>query len=84
MTEKRPGEYTEELKTALGMQEGGPPPWLINMQRYGPPPSFPNLKVHTSASMRGRVRKGSHWGDRKRMNAPNIGVVLYWCSMCQV
>lgn len=27
------------------MQDGGPPPWLINMQRYGPPPSYPNLRI---------------------------------------
>jgi splicing factor 3B subunit 2 len=27
------------------MQEGAPPPWLINMQRYGPPPSYPNLRI---------------------------------------
>jgi splicing factor 3B subunit 2 len=34
----KPGTYTERLRTALGMAEGAPPPWLINMQRYGPPP----------------------------------------------
>lgn len=41
----RPGVLSEDLRTALGMSEGAPPPWLINMQRYGPPPSYPNLKT---------------------------------------
>lgn len=36
---------SQELIAALGMQEGAPPPWLINMQRYGPPPSYPNLRI---------------------------------------
>jgi hypothetical protein len=40
-----PGLYSDELKAALGMTEGAPPPWLINMQRYGPPPSYPSLKI---------------------------------------
>jgi len=41
----RPGVLSPELREALGMSEGAPPPWLINMQRYGPPPSYPNLKI---------------------------------------
>jgi len=45
LREKRPGILSEELKAALGMPEGAPPPWLINMQRYGPPPSYPRLKI---------------------------------------
>ncbi|KAL6070995.1 Splicing factor 3B subunit 2 [Balamuthia mandrillaris] len=45
LKEKRPGALSDELKEALGMPEGAPPPWLINMQRYGPPPSYPNLKI---------------------------------------
>lgn len=43
--EKKPGSLSNELIQALGMSEGSPPPWLINMQRYGPPPSYPNLKI---------------------------------------
>jgi splicing factor 3B subunit 2 len=43
--EKNPGILSHELITALGMTEGAPPPWLINMQRYGPPPSYPNLRI---------------------------------------
>jgi splicing factor 3B subunit 2 len=42
---KRPGEISNELKEALNIPPGAPPPWLINMQRFGPPPSFPNLKI---------------------------------------
>ncbi|KAH3763061.1 splicing factor 3B subunit 2 [Pelomyxa schiedti] len=45
LKEKRPGELSDDLKKALGMPEGAPPPWLINQQRYGPPPSYPNLKI---------------------------------------
>eukprot|EP00770_Monocercomonoides_exilis_P004125 MONOS_4106.1-p1 / transcript=MONOS_4106.1 / gene=MONOS_4106 / organism=Monocercomonoides_exilis_PA203 / gene_product=splicing factor 3B subunit 2 / transcript_product=splicing factor 3B subunit 2 / location=Mono_scaffold00104:117717-118884(+) / protein_length=314 / sequence_SO=supercontig / SO=protein_coding / is_pseudo=false len=41
----KPGVMSAELKQALGMGPGMPPPWLYNMQRYGPPPSYPNLKV---------------------------------------
>ena len=28
----KPGTLSHELKEALGMPEGAPPPWLINMQ----------------------------------------------------
>lgn len=50
LKEKRPGDLSTELRTALGMPTGPnahkcPPPWLIAMQRYGPPPSYPNLKI---------------------------------------
>jgi len=45
LREKKPGHLSDDLKRALGMPEGAPPPWLINMQRYGPPPSYPNLKI---------------------------------------
>lgn len=42
---KTPGTISQELKEALGMPEGAPPPWLFNMQRVGPPPSYPRLKI---------------------------------------
>ncbi|KAI8424875.1 hypothetical protein MSG28_006796 [Choristoneura fumiferana] len=50
LREKKPGDLSEELRTALGMPVGPgshkvPPPWLIAQQRYGPPPSYPNLKI---------------------------------------
>ncbi len=41
----KPGQLSEELKQALGMPPGYPPPWLTNMQRYGPPPAYPNLRI---------------------------------------
>ena len=50
LKEKKPGDLSDDLRTALGMPVGPnahkvPPPWLISMQRYGPPPSYPNLKI---------------------------------------
>jgi len=45
LREMKPGQLSQELKEALGMPDGAPPPWLINMQRYGPPPSYPHLKI---------------------------------------
>jgi len=45
LKQKRPGQLSDELKQALGMPDGAPPPWLINMQRYGPPPSYPRIKL---------------------------------------
>ncbi|KAI5283645.1 hypothetical protein KEM54_001963 [Ascosphaera aggregata] len=41
----RPGELSDELKAALNIPPGAPPPWLINQQRFGPPPSYPALKI---------------------------------------
>ncbi|KAJ6396914.1 hypothetical protein OIU77_021865 [Salix suchowensis] len=32
LREMKPGSLSQELKEALGMPEGAPPPWLINMQ----------------------------------------------------
>lgn len=45
MHEKRPGVLSPELREALGIPEGAPPPWLLAMQRFGPPPSYPNLRL---------------------------------------
>lgn len=39
------GSLSENLKKALGMPEGAPPPWLMHMQQFGPPPSYPTLRV---------------------------------------
>jgi splicing factor 3B subunit 2 len=41
----KPGRMSTALRTALGINETSPPPWLYNMQRYGPPPAYPNLKI---------------------------------------
>eukprot|EP00906_Rhabdomonas_costata_P016174 RCo023213 len=45
LPEHRPGVLSERLKKALGMPDGSPPPWLINMQRHGPPPAYPGMKI---------------------------------------
>ncbi len=45
MRKYRPGRVSVDLRMALGIPEGTPPPWLINMQRHGPPPAYPNLKI---------------------------------------
>ncbi|KAH1242940.1 Splicing factor 3B subunit 2 [Glycine max] len=46
LREMKPGMLSHELKEALGIPEGAPPPWLINMQvLYGPPSSYPHLKI---------------------------------------
>jgi len=56
---KRPGEISNELKEALNIPPGAPPPWLINMQRFGPPPSFPNLKI---PGLNAPIPAGAKWG----------------------
>jgi len=55
----KPGELSEELREALGMAPGHPPPWLINMQRCGPPPSYPNMRV---PGVNAPIPPGSSWG----------------------
>lgn len=56
---KRPGNYSEDLKAALNMPPGGPPPWLINMQRFGPPPSYPFMKI---PGLNCPIPIGAQWG----------------------
>ena len=55
----RPGEISDELKEALNMPPGAPPPWLINQQRYGPPPSYPALKI---PGLNAPPPPGAMWG----------------------
>ncbi|KAF2443818.1 DUF382-domain-containing protein [Karstenula rhodostoma CBS 690.94] len=55
----KPGVLSEELKDALGMGPGQPPPWLINQQRFGPPPSYPSLKV---PGVTAPIPPGASWG----------------------
>jgi splicing factor 3B subunit 2 len=55
----RPGELSDELKGALNIPPGAPPPWLINQQRYGPPPSYPALKI---AGLNAPLPPGADWG----------------------
>ena len=55
----RPGELSDELKAALNIPPGAPPPWLINQQRYGPPPSYPALKI---PGLKAPLPPGADWG----------------------
>ena len=55
----RPGELSEELKEALNIPPGAPPPWLINQQRFGPPPSYPALRV---PGLNAPPPPGAMWG----------------------
>ncbi|KAL4972004.1 hypothetical protein BDW66DRAFT_155093 [Aspergillus desertorum] len=55
----RPGELSSELKEALNMPPGAPPPWLVNQQRYGPPPSYPALKI---PGLNAPPPPGAMWG----------------------
>ena len=55
----RPGELSEELKAALNIPPGAPPPWLINQQRYGPPPSYPAIKI---PGLNAPLPPGADWG----------------------
>ena len=63
----RPGQLSDELKLALGMPEGCPPPWLINMQRFGTPPAYPHLRIPgLNAPMpEGAMGYGS-WGENDK------------------
>jgi splicing factor 3B subunit 2 len=56
---KRPGSLSEDLKNALNIPPGAPPPWLLNMQRYGPPPAYPNLKI---PGLNAPIPEGAQWG----------------------
>jgi splicing factor 3B subunit 2 len=56
---RRPGVISDELKDALNIPPGAPPPWLINMQRYGPPPSYPQLKI---PGLNAPIPQGAQWG----------------------
>lgn len=55
----KPGQLSEELKSALGMPENSPPPWLIHMQKHGPPPSYPYLKI---PGLNSPIPSGAKWG----------------------
>jgi len=59
MMTKRPGQLSAALKEALGMSEGDPTPWLINMQRYGPPPAYPGLKI---PGLNAPIPQGAEYG----------------------
>ncbi|GAO46271.1 DUF382-domain-containing protein [Saitoella complicata NRRL Y-17804] len=56
---KRPGDLSDDLKEALNIPPGAPPPWLINMQRFGPPPSYPSLRI---PGLNAPIPSGAQWG----------------------
>ncbi|XP_077997203.1 splicing factor 3B subunit 2-like isoform X2 [Glandiceps talaboti] len=83
LKEKKPGELSDELRTALGMPIGPnaqkfPPPWLIAMQRYGPPPSYPNLKIPgLNAAIPESCSFGYHAGGWGKPPVDEAGKPLY-------
>merc|ERR1712203_1127969 len=78
MSSKKPGQLSAALKEALGMTEGTPPPWLINMQRYGPPPAYPNLKVPgLNAPIPQGAEYGYHPGGWGKSPVDEFGNPLY-------
>lgn len=56
---RKPGVLSDDLKIALNIPPGAPPPWLINMQRYGPPPSYPQLQI---PGLNAPIAEGAQWG----------------------
>ncbi|KUF89574.1 hypothetical protein AM588_10002272 [Phytophthora nicotianae] len=75
---KVPGQLSDELKAALGMVEGVPPPWLLNVQRYGPPPAYPNLKIPgLNAPIPEGASFGYHPGGWGKPPVDENGVPLY-------
>lgn len=55
----KPGDLSEELRDALGMLPGTPPPWLVNQQRWGPPPSLNGIKL---PGVNAPIPPGANWG----------------------
>lgn len=41
----QPGRISQNLRSALGINETSDPPFVANMRRYGPPPAYPNLRI---------------------------------------
>lgn len=75
---KKPGALSAALKAALGMPDGAPPPWLINMQRYGPPPSYPNLRIPgLNAPIPEGASFGYHPGGWGKPPVDEYGMPLY-------
>ncbi|XP_071039095.1 splicing factor 3B subunit 2-like [Parasteatoda tepidariorum] len=83
LREKKPGDLSEDLRTALGMPTGPhlnkcPPPWLIAMQRYGPPPSYPYLKIPgLTAPIPDGCSFGYHAGGWGKPPIDGTGRLLY-------
>nr|GME00746.1 splicing factor 3B subunit 2 [Ipomoea batatas] len=77
LREMKPGTLSHELKEALGMPEGDPPSWLINMQ-IGPPPSYPHLKIPgLNAPIPPGSKFGYHAGGSGKPPVDEYGRPLY-------
>jgi splicing factor 3B subunit 2 len=57
--DRRPGELSDELREALNIPPGAPPPWLLVQQKIGPPPSYPALKI---PGVNAPIPLGASWG----------------------
>jgi len=78
LKQKTPGILSDSLKEALGMPDGAPPPWLINMQRYGPPPAYPKLKIPgLNAPIPDGASYGYHPGGWGKVPVDEYGNPLY-------
>ena len=77
--DRKPGNLSDELKAALGIDgNNGPPPWLINMQRYGPPPAYPKLPIPgLSAPIPEGAQFGYHPGGWGKPPVDEYGRALY-------
>ncbi|KDO21252.1 hypothetical protein SPRG_13551 [Saprolegnia parasitica CBS 223.65] len=75
---KTPGLLSDDLKRALGMVDGVPPPWLLNIQRYGPPPAYPHLKIPgLNAPIPDGASFGYHPGGWGKPPVDELGNPLY-------
>jgi splicing factor 3B subunit 2 len=55
----KPGILSDELRDALSLPPGHPPPWLLQQQIHGPPPSYPNLQI---PGVNAPIPPGASWG----------------------
>lgn len=55
----RPGFLSEELRTALGMGNLYPPPWLHALQKWGAPPAYPHMRI---PGFNAPIPEGAQWG----------------------
>ncbi|KAL6546642.1 hypothetical protein OROMI_022363 [Orobanche minor] len=72
LREMKPGTLSQELKEALGMPEGAPPPWLINMQDLMP---LFHLDLNLATDMETRA---SHL--LMSMGGPSMEMFLVCCN----
>ncbi|KAG5361576.1 Pre-mRNA-splicing factor sap145 [Yarrowia sp. C11] len=59
LSKYRPGVISKELREALNIPPGAPPPWLLQMQRFGPPPSYKDLRI---PGVNAPIPSSAQWG----------------------